>query len=215
MRRAFSWGLPLYAVLVTGIFVGKVIPDNSLRAEGDADRSDNIKAAPSSSPPMPAKGNAGSYPIPAPSIQPKHLFHLVIRYEGDGLPDQNMIATALAAAGEVDGVNSKKTGKSKAVKAKDMFQFIIRYEGEGIIDDNVAKVLKDYFAAALNEKPKDTPAAIQGTQQGPSLNVEPSEKAPPASAPAPRGETPAVRRTAPAPLAPQPSAPRSLPPSDE
>ena len=108
MRRVFSWGLPLSAATMLGIFIGKGLPDNNLRAEGGA----NVKAtavAPESSPTAPANGNRGSYPIPAPLAQPKHLFHLVIRYEGDGFPDQEMIAKAMAGASQ-DG--SKKAGKS-------------------------------------------------------------------------------------------------------
>src|SRR5436305_7561623 len=100
MRRAFSLGLPLYAAILTGIFVGKTLPDNNLRAEGA--RSDNAKAtsvSPTTPPPAPTNGTAASYPIPAPATQPKHLFHVVIRYEGEGLPDQSMLAAALAAAG--------------------------------------------------------------------------------------------------------------------
>ena len=44
MRRVFSWGLPLYAAIMTGVFVGKGLPDNNLRAEGDPARSDTVNA---------------------------------------------------------------------------------------------------------------------------------------------------------------------------
>ena len=167
MRRVFSWGLPLYAAILTGIFIAKGLTDNNLKAEGDVHRSSASVAAtartPESSTPPRANGNQGSYPIPAPLAQPKHLFHVVIRYEGDGMPDQSMFATALAAAGQNQDDGSKKAGKSKVAKAKvpDMFQFIIRYEGDGIVDDNVAKLLKDYFASVQNEKATCVPAQLK------------------------------------------------------
>lgn len=241
MRRAITWGLPLYAAIMTGVFIGKGLPDNNLRAEGDPAR-DNAKATvagtPATSAPTPANGNAGSYPIPAPIAQPKHLLHVVIRYEGEGLPDQRMIAAALA--GQAEDEKPKKGGKSKpddskAAQAKDTFQFIIRYEGDGIIDDNVAKVLKDYFAA---EKAADAPAPGRYAPKGsslPSLDAEPSDKPSPTPAAVPRnsgripgggvpasprnpvpredreGSAPASRGPAPIPRGP---APATLPPAD-
>jgi hypothetical protein len=185
MRRVLSWGLPLYAAILTGIFVAKGLTDNNLKAEGDVHPSANVMATaltPESSTPPPANRNQGSYPIPAPLAQPKHLFHFVIRYEGDGLADQSMLATAMAAAGQNPDDVPKKVSKSKVAKAgvPDMFQFIIRYEGDGIVDDNVAKLLKAYFAAS-----------------------ERSEKAPPA--PAPASPTPAAFPPGSAP-APSPTA---------
>jgi hypothetical protein len=32
-----------------------------------------------------------SYPVPAPAQPPKHLFHFLIRYEGDGIIDDNVV----------------------------------------------------------------------------------------------------------------------------
>jgi len=34
---------------------------------------------------------AASYPVPTPVKQPKHLFHFLIRYEGDGIIDDNVV----------------------------------------------------------------------------------------------------------------------------
>ena len=209
MRRAFTWGLPLYAAIMTGIFVGKGLPDNNLRAEGDPARSDNVKAiaaaTPASSSSTPANGSAASYPIPAPTTQPKHLLHVIIRYEGDGLPDQSMLTAALAAGGQSEDEKPKKAGKSKAAKANDVFQFIIRYEGDGIIDDNVAKVLKEYFAA---EKATGASASPRCAPKGASLDAEETEKAPPAPASAPRDSTLTPRGAVPA-------SPRNVVPREE
>ncbi|HXD85936.1 MAG TPA: hypothetical protein VN641_05560 [Urbifossiella sp.] len=245
MRRVFTWGLPLYAAVMTGIFVGKGIPDNSLRAEEDAARATVIKAVPPAStnvPPAPATGS--NYPIPAPVAQPKHLFHFVIRYEGDGMPDPTMLATAVAAAGDIPISMPKKSDKPNVVKVKapDLFQFIIRYEGDGIVDDNVAKVLKDYFTAALSEKasppvrelrsagnspqygamPQPSPespttssaAASPGTPNPPATLVPPRTQVAPATGTAAvrRAPAPAPRNTAPAKRAP---APKPLPVDDE
>jgi hypothetical protein len=32
-----------------------------------------------------------SYPVPAPATRPKHLFHFIIRYEGEGIVDDNVV----------------------------------------------------------------------------------------------------------------------------
>jgi hypothetical protein len=32
-----------------------------------------------------------SYPVPAPVARPKHLFHFIIRYEGEGIVDDNVV----------------------------------------------------------------------------------------------------------------------------
>ena len=206
MRRVLSWGLPIYAAIMTGIFVGKSLPDNNLRAEGDVVHSANVKAtasSPESSPP-PANGNRGAYPIPAPLAQPKHLFHFVIRYEGDGLADQKMIAKAMAAAGQDDG--PKKAGKSKAEKAgfPDMFQFIIRYEGDGIVDENVAKLLKAYFAAEKSEKTTQTIGPSATPTPGPIATPALTPSATPAPVPTALPAPATSASPAPAPSAPQP-----------
>jgi hypothetical protein len=206
MRRVLSWGLPLYAAIMTGIFVAKGLTDNNLKADGDVRRGVNVTPTaltPESSTPPRANSNQGSYPIPAPLAQPKHLFHFVIRYEGDGLADQSMLATAMAAAGQNPDDAPKKAGKSKAAKAgvPDMFQFIIRYEGDGIVDDNVAKLLKSYFESLQTEKA--TPASAPTTLPS-SPATSPSSPATPAPSPgtpAPSSPTPAPS-SATAPYAP-------------
>jgi hypothetical protein len=189
MRRMLSWGLPLYAAILTGIFVAKGLTDNNLQAEGDVGRSANVVAAaqtPESSTPPRANGNQGSYPIPAPLAQPKHLFHFVIRYEGDGLSDPSMLAKAMAAAVQNQDDEPKKAGKSKVAKSgvPDMFQFIIRYEGDGIVDDNVAKLLKAYFAAERSENAPPTPAPATSCFPAPATSSFPAA-APSSGAPAP------------------------------
>jgi len=188
MRRMLSWGLPLYAAILTGIFVAKGVTDNNLKAEGDVPRRADVMATaltPASSTPQPANGNRGSYPIPAPLAQPKHLFHFIIRYEGDGLADQSMLAAAMAAAGQNQDDAPKKAGKSKAAKAgvPDMFQFIVRYEGDGIVDENVAKLLKAYFASAQSENapPASAPAGSQANAPGSPPPASPGSPPPPPS----------------------------------
>jgi hypothetical protein len=34
---------------------------------------------------------SSSYPVPAPATRPKHLFHFIIRYEGEGIVDDNVV----------------------------------------------------------------------------------------------------------------------------
>ncbi len=202
MRRVLSWGLPLYAAIMTGIFVAKGLTDNNLKADGDVHRGVNVTPTaltPESSTPPRTNSNQGSYPIPAPLAQPKHLFHFVIRYEGEGLADQSMLATAMAAAGQNQDDAPKKAGKSKAAKSgvPDMFQFIIRYEGDGIVDDNVAKLLKSYFESLQTEKapPASAPATLptpSGTSVPTSATSPPSPSTSPPSpgTPAPSSATP-------------------------
>lgn len=50
-----------------------------------------------------------SYPIPAPVKPPKHLFHFLIRYEGDGIIDDNVVKFMKAYyKAEKDGVAAGK-----------------------------------------------------------------------------------------------------------
>ncbi len=215
MRSVLSWGWPLYAAILTVIIVIKGLTDNNLKAEGDVHRSSSSAnvATPALTPecatPSRANGNQGSYPIPAPLAQPKHLFHVIIRYEGDGLPDQSMLATALGGGQNQDN-GAKKSGKSKVAEARapNLFQFIIRYEGDGIVDDNVAKLFKDYFSSVPNEKATCCPAPTQETQKATSATSEQYGKTLPTPAPAPQPTAPAPQPTAPAPQPPAP-APRA------
>jgi hypothetical protein len=45
-------------------------------------------------PSAPSPRGPASYPVPAPAQQPKHLFHFLIRYEGDGIIDANVMEFA-------------------------------------------------------------------------------------------------------------------------
>jgi hypothetical protein len=47
-------------------------------------------------PAAPATPQALGYPVAAPLKQPKHLFHFIIRYEGEGLIDANVVKFAKA-----------------------------------------------------------------------------------------------------------------------
>jgi hypothetical protein len=44
-----------------------------------------------------------AYPVPYPPQTPKHLFHFIIRYEGDGVIDSNVVKFAKALGGEAAG----------------------------------------------------------------------------------------------------------------
>ncbi len=187
MRRVLSWGLPLYAAILTVIFVTKGQTDNYLKADGDVRHSTKAVATvptPEKSTSPTANGSQGTYPIPAPLAQPKHLVHFIIRYEGDGLADQGMLVRTMAAAGESEEDAPKKRGKSKVAKAgtPDMFQFIVRYEGDGIVDENVVKLLKEYFKSEQKSEPKACapiavglpPAGLPGPLPGsPATNLSP------------------------------------------
>jgi hypothetical protein len=110
--------------------------------------------APTPAAPTPA---AKPYPIPAPLQHPKHLFHFIIRYEGDGLIDANLASLAKSLVGDTCAAE-EKSDSSKADSAKSvsqLFNVILRYEGDGIIDENVAEVIK-FFHAMQNGPHTDT-----------------------------------------------------------
>jgi hypothetical protein len=97
----------------------------------------------------PAKASAGQgagYPVPAPLSQPKHLFHLVLRYEGDGLPEnavESVVKQLSDAADKSDGEAKPKSLAAKGPSLGQLLHFIVRYEGDGIIDANVVALLKE------------------------------------------------------------------------
>jgi hypothetical protein len=45
---------------------------------------------------QPVQVGPGGYPIPMPAQTPKHLFHFIIRYEGEGIIDSNVVNFAKA-----------------------------------------------------------------------------------------------------------------------
>jgi hypothetical protein len=51
-----------------------------------------------------------AYPVPAPARPPKHLFHFIIRYEGQGIIDDNV----LKAIKTQYGANTKEAGGKEA-----------------------------------------------------------------------------------------------------
>jgi hypothetical protein len=142
-----------------------------------------------------------AYPVPPPLQQPKHLFHLIIRYEGDGIVDANVasvvkdIVTA-SKEGAADKPNADPAKGSSPLSH--LLHFIVRYEGEGIIDANVAALLKDLYGAGAAQPrwcvPECAPAPPSGTTAppaAPSLSCPSAPQPAPASAPTSRSVTPA------------------------
>jgi hypothetical protein len=56
-------------------------------------------------PPPPAPEPNAVYPVPPPARQPKHLFHFIIRYEGAGIIDSNVVKFMKAQAGQQPSVS--------------------------------------------------------------------------------------------------------------
>ncbi len=50
-----------------------------------------------------------SYPVPAPAARPKHLFHFIIRYEGEGIVDDNVVK---AIKSQVPGKTGEKASRA-------------------------------------------------------------------------------------------------------
>jgi hypothetical protein len=97
-----------------------------------------------------------TYPVPAPAQQPKHLFHLIIRYEGEGIVDSNVaeLFKSLYGQGEGKAEAAPKEGPAQkpaslsptTPQLSQLFNFIVRYEGEGIIDSNVADLVSSLYS---------------------------------------------------------------------
>ena len=102
-----------------------------------------------------ASSKSAAYPVPPPLQQPKHLFHVVIRYEGDGIVDANVVDLLKSFTGEESQLPKEEKGANsepaKASKLNQLFNFIIRYEGDGIIDANVVELFKAYMDSVAKE----------------------------------------------------------------
>ncbi len=149
--------------------------------------------------PAPSVRPNNGYPIPAPLQQPKHLFHLVIRYEGDGISDATVagLVKELSQAGADKDAGAKPEAEpAKGPSLGQLLHFIVRYEGEGIIDSNVAALLKDIYGAQkrpdfpLGEQltaPPGTTVAPSTPKSSPKVAVPPTSSAAPAVPPATQG----------------------------
>ena len=133
-----------------GIAMGGVVPANYSPA-------DSVRTAE----PVPSKTTA--YPIPPQAKQPKHLFHFIIRYEGEGIIDSTVAGVLKQLYGTEESMEEqpakkkkKKSDKSPAAEQTSaptldqLFHLIVRYEGEGIIDSTVADVLKAIYSGSGN-----------------------------------------------------------------
>jgi hypothetical protein len=168
-----------------------------------------------------AVNKSSAYPVPAPLQQPKHLFHVVIRYEGDGIADTNVVDLVKSFTGDDSAKEDKgdKSEPAKASKLNQLFNFIIRYEGDGIVDSNVVELFKAYVEAMSKEE-KSCPVPIVPPYGPPNAPVCPLS-GPPIAAPGvilptvpglPAGNTAPVPTTGnPAPLPGPSSAPQGTP----
>jgi hypothetical protein len=94
-----------------------------------------------------------SYLIPPPQGQPKHLFHLILRYEGDGASDasptgalRDLFGTLGLTATDGPAKDNEKPAPPAAKNGQslgDLFHIIVRYEGDGIVDANVVNLIKE------------------------------------------------------------------------
>ena len=130
------------------------------------------------------------YPVPNPVQQPKHLFHLILRYEGEGIVDAEMVqmlkglvGDSGASAAEGDKSAPAKPDLAKPTSLNQLFNFIIRYEGDGIIDANVAELFKAYIKENAPKEDKSSGATFPMAIYAPSGPVY----APSGSGVAPKG----------------------------
>jgi hypothetical protein len=108
-------------------------------------------AADAAKAPAALAADRSGYLVPAPVKQPKHLFHLILRYEGQGVSDSAVAGIVTQLGGEVTQAEEPKAGAApgKGMQQNALLNFIVRYEGEGIIDSNVASLLKDLYKMNL------------------------------------------------------------------
>jgi len=132
-------------------------PTSVIQAQHVAASEPGRAAAPAPAPTTATTPAAKPYPIPAPLQHPKHLFHFIIRYEGDGVIDANLASLAKSLVGDTCAAEEKSdSGKADSAKSlSQLFNVILRYEGDGIIDENVAEVIK-FFHAMQNGPHADT-----------------------------------------------------------
>ena len=143
-----------------------------------------------------AASKSTAYPVPAQAQQPKHLFHFIIRYEGEGIIDSTVAGVLKQLYGTEeqaeDGTPIKKKKKkskqpadeqSSAQGLDQLFHVILRYEGEGIIDSTVAGVLKAMYAAENAPRPNFAPSST--TCSPATLPPQDSRYAPIPTTPAP------------------------------
>jgi hypothetical protein len=142
--------------------------------------------------PVAAAAAGSTYLVPPPLSQPKHLFHLVIRYEGDGASDGSVSGLlkdlASSSTAKEDTGEKPNPGPAKSQSLKELLHIIVRYEGDGIIDANVVALMKDYFdAAAAKSAPSasysNSPPPTQAPAAQPAVTLPPSN--PPAMPPLP------------------------------
>jgi hypothetical protein len=130
------------------------------------------------------------YPVPPPLQQPKHLFHFIIRYEGEGVVDSNVTGLVKNLSGQEEAEQPEKSKAEPASPSalKGLFHFILRYEGDGIIDSNVAQLVKDLYSqdtrwsspptCVSNGSSSNQSGTVAGAPYGPVQSLQPSSGVP-------------------------------------
>ena len=133
-------------------------PEKAMAAASKADDGQVVQAEYRKFTPIKRAESAAAAPstylVPPPLQQPKHLFHLIIRYEGDGLGDSTVAGFVKELAGDSprkqDGADEGNARPAKTLPLGQLLHMIVRYEGDGIIDSNVAALVKDIYGASKN-----------------------------------------------------------------
>jgi hypothetical protein len=172
-----------------------------------------------------AAQKSAAYLVPPPLKQPKHLFHLIVRYEGDGVVDSSVAGLVKELAGNGGAADDKgekgdKPNPDRTSPLNQLLHFIVRYEGEGIIDANVAALLKDlYGSGAAREEGKSCPSPFGtwGTcpppPTGPLQSPVPVQPCPP-STPSTSATPGTPSPPPPVPTSPAPNRPPATPRSE-
>ncbi len=167
MQRMHAWVLPVYALTITFLLFFQGWP---IHQQSAAETQPGVPVSNAASKALPpaaeaTAANPTNYLIPTPATPPRHLFHLIIRYEGDGLIDQNAVEVCKSCLMQASQEETKKTSDKPAPEksasdkpstaksaGSNLFQFIVRYEGDGIIDKNVVEFVKAYMSAGNDQQ---------------------------------------------------------------
>jgi hypothetical protein len=114
-----------------------------------------------------------AYPVPPPPALPKHLFHFIIRYEGEGIIDQNVVKFAKALTGE----KKSEATRSEIVPAPPPSTPIVQSGNSGITP----------MGSPLVPSPEMSSAGSPNVPRLPPANVAPQvgEPSPPPPPPLP------------------------------
>jgi hypothetical protein len=160
----------------------------------------------------PVQTNPASYPVPFPPQAPKHLFHFIIRYEGEGIIDSSVVKFAKALSNASSISTTRDVAPPTLVCPAPMSQYLPQPAQYGVPIAPASSQRGQTHSNVPVMPPADS-APGHVTPSGPpppSLNSAPAPATqPPASLPPPNGPAPRDKRVPP--VTPPPPPPVAVP----